>query len=79
MEQAPRARARKADEAVVNADRKPERPNHRVKAVWELTEVKAGDQAEVAAGVRVKAKAPDRVAADSLNQLTNQPINELTN
>ena len=79
MERAPRARAPKPDEAVVNVARKTERTNHGVKAVWEPTEVKAEDQAKAPAGVRVKAKAPDRAAAGSLNKSSNQRINELTN
>jgi uncharacterized protein (DUF2342 family) len=68
MEQAPKARARKADEAVVNAAPKAERPNHRVKAAWEPAGSKAENQAEAPAGVRVKAKAPDKAVAGSHNK-----------
>jgi len=79
MEQVPRARAQKPDEAVANAARRVERTNHRVEAVWEPAGVKAGNQEKAAAGVRVKAKAPDRAAAGNLNKSTNQPFYKLTN
>jgi hypothetical protein len=64
MEQAPRARVPKPDEAAVNVGRK----GHRVKTVWEPAGVKAGDPAKVAAGVRVKPEAPDRAVAGSHNK-----------
>ena len=68
MEQAPRARARKPDEAGENAARKVEPPHHRVKVV--------GDPARVKAGVRAKAEAPGRVTVGSLDMSSNQLIND---
>jgi hypothetical protein len=71
MEQAPRARVRKRDEAGENAILKSEAQHPRVKTVWEPTGVKAGDQAEAAAGGRAKkAEAQDRAKAGDLNTLT---------
>ncbi len=78
MEQAPRARARKRDEAGEKAVLKTETPNHRIKTVWEPEEVKAGDQAKAPAGVRAKDQArvpvealeevPDKAEVDGLNK-----------
>ena len=68
MEQAPRARARKRDEAGENAILKAEAPHPRIKTVWEPAGVKAGDQVKAAAGVRAKKVAvQDRAKADGLN------------
>ena len=77
MEQAPRARARRQDEAGENAARKVEPPHHRVKVVGDPARAKAVDQARAPAGVRAKAEAPDKVAGGSFNILTNQftPLN----
>jgi hypothetical protein len=46
---------------------KTEPSHHRVKAVWEPAEVKAGDQAKVPGGGRLKAEALDKAAVSSLN------------
>ena len=69
MEPAPRARARKRDEAGENRVLKAQAPYHRVKTVWDPEEVKAGDQAKAPAGVRAKAEVQDRVRAGGLKIL----------
>jgi hypothetical protein len=56
MEQAPRARAPRRDEAGENAVLKTKLAHHRVKAVWE--QAKAGEQE----GVPAEAKARERAA-----------------
>jgi len=76
MQQAPRARARKPDEAGENAARKVEPPHHRVKVVGDPARAKAVDQARAPAGVRAKAEAPGRVAVGSLDMSSNQLIND---
>ena len=75
MEQAPKAKVRRQEEAEGNVVLKAKPPLHRVKTVWERAGVKAKDQAAVPVGVRAEDEVPDRAKVGGLNKSTTQPFN----
>jgi hypothetical protein len=70
MEQVPRAKVPRREEAAGNVVLKAEAPHRRIRAVWEPAEVKAGDQAVAPAGVRAEAEVPDRDKVGGLKKST---------